>query len=74
VNFSFFFNLFLKKIEIPKHHELPFLILEANENNLKMIPKSSSIKLTWVNKFVTFSLNFKHYNGGEYCYALETNK
>jgi hypothetical protein len=29
--------------------------------------------LTWVNNFVTFSLNFKH-NNGAYCYALETNK
>jgi len=35
-------------------------MLEANKNNPKVFPKSSSIKLTKVDGFVIFSLNFKH--------------
>jgi hypothetical protein len=35
-------------------------MLEANKNNSKAIPKSSSIKLTRANGFVISSLNFKH--------------
>jgi hypothetical protein len=69
--FSFSKNNFKRKDS--KTSQTSLLNLEANENNLKIILKSSSIKLTWVNNFVTFSLNFKH-NNGAYCYALETNK
>jgi hypothetical protein len=35
-------------------------MLEANEDNFKEILKSSSIKLTWANGFVMFSLSFRH--------------
>jgi hypothetical protein len=35
-------------------------MLEANKNNSKVIPKSSSIKLTRAYGLVIFSLNFKH--------------
>jgi hypothetical protein len=48
-------------------------MLEANKNNPKVILESSSTKLTRVNEFIIFSLNFKHivmvgYN------ALESNQ
>jgi len=35
-------------------------MLEANENNSRIIPKSSSIKLTWVGRFLIFFLKLKH--------------
>jgi hypothetical protein len=35
-------------------------MLEANKNNPKVIPESSSIKLTRVDQFVKIFLNFKH--------------
>jgi hypothetical protein len=35
-------------------------MLEANKDYSKAIPESSSIKLTRVNGFIIFSLNFKH--------------
>jgi hypothetical protein len=35
-------------------------MLEANKDNSKAIPKSSSIKLIGANEFVNFSLHFKH--------------
>jgi hypothetical protein len=35
-------------------------MLEANKYNSKAIPNSSLIKLTGVDGFLIFSLNFKH--------------
>jgi hypothetical protein len=35
-------------------------MLEANKDNSKVIPKSSSIKLIRVDGFIISSLNFKH--------------
>jgi hypothetical protein len=44
-----FFKYFLKKgRNYSRTPQTSFLILVTNKNNSKAIPKSSSIKLTWV--------------------------
>jgi hypothetical protein len=48
-------------------------MLEANKNNPKVILESSSIKLTRVNGFVIFSLNFKHIIMANYNALERTN-
>jgi hypothetical protein len=47
-------------------------VLEVNKNNSKVIPESSSIKLTRANGFVISSLNFKQIIMAN-CNALENN-
>jgi hypothetical protein len=59
VNFSFF-NFFLKEKKESKTPQISLLMLEANNDNSKAIPKSSSIKLTRANGFIISSLDFKH--------------
>jgi hypothetical protein len=46
-------------------------MLKAHKTNLRT-PKLSSIKLTWPNGFVTYSLNFKHIIMANY--ALKSNQ
>jgi hypothetical protein len=48
-------------------------MLEVNKDNSKAIPKSSSIKLTKVDGFIIFSLNFKCIIVVD-CNALESNQ
>ncbi len=48
-------------------------MLETNKNISKAIPKSSSIKLTKVDGFIIFCLNFKHIVLVD-CNALESNQ
>jgi len=43
-----------------KTSQTSFLILMANKNTSKAIPKLSLIKLTWASGFLSFSLHFKH--------------
>jgi len=43
-----------------KTPQTSFLILEANKNNSKVVPKSSSIELIGAHGFVISSLSFKH--------------
>jgi len=47
-------------------------MLEAKKDNSKVVPESSSIKLTRVDGFVISSLNFKHIIMAD-CNALESN-
>jgi len=72
VNFSFF-NFFLKERKESKTPQTFLLTLEVNKNNSKVIPKSSSIKLTKAIGFVIFSLKFKHVVMAN-CNALENNQ
>jgi hypothetical protein len=48
-------------------------MLKANKDNSKIIPKSSSIKLTGQDGFVIYSFNFKHIVIVDYN-ALENNQ
>jgi hypothetical protein len=47
--------------------------LVANKDSSKTIPKSSSIKLTWVGEFATSFLHFKHMIMA-CCNALDNNQ
>jgi hypothetical protein len=50
-----------KEMKNSKTPQSSFFILIENRNNSKAIPKSSSIKLTQANGFVTSSLHFKQW-------------
>jgi hypothetical protein len=63
---------FKKKGTIPKKHNLKNKI-DSKLKNSKTIPKSSSIKLTWVGGFVISSLHFKHMVMAN-CNALDNNQ
>jgi hypothetical protein len=58
---GFFFSYFhqIKRID-SKTSQTSFLTWIANKDNSKVIPKSSSIKLTKASGFVTFPQHFKH--------------
>jgi len=58
--FLFIYSLKRKERNDSRIPQASFLILASNKNNLKAIPKSSSIKLIWACEFVTSSLHFKH--------------
>jgi len=60
----------LKRKEKSKTPQTSLLLLEVNKNNSKVIPESSSIKMTGVDGFVISSLNFKHIVMAN-CKALE---
>ncbi len=69
---SFFSNFLTKERKKSKTQHTFLLMLEANKDNAKVIPKSSSIKLSRVDGFRIFPLNFKHIVMAN-CNASESN-